>query len=122
MDLTTTSGMGPTVDVVSSTQQDCCNLCAKRAGCESFVFMPDSAACLLMPPGSSVQKIPNPSTIGGQVHISSPADHVAVVHFSGCRYETGSGYTGGAITAAAQPVASAGGHTTTKQDLSLIHI
>ena len=116
MDLTTTSGMGPTVDEVSSTQQDCCNLCAKRAGCESFVFMPDSAACLLMPPGSSVQKIPNPSTVGGQVHISSPADHVAVTHFSGCRYETGSGYTGGAITAAAQPVASAGGHTATKQD------
>jgi hypothetical protein len=116
MDLTTTSGMGPTVDVVSSTQQDCCNLCAKRAGCESFVFMPDSAACLLMPPGSRIQKIPNPSTVGGQVHISSPADHVAVVHFSGCRYETGSGYTGGAITAAAQPVASAGGHTATKQD------
>ena len=116
MDLTGTSGMGPTVDMVSATQHDCCNLCAEHAGCESFVFMPDSTACLLMPPGSSVQKIPNPSTIGGQVHISSPADHVTVVHFSGCRYEAGSGYTGGAITAAAQPIASAGGHTATKQD------
>ena len=116
MDITATSGTGPTVDLVSVTQHDCCSLCAKRAGCESFVFMPDSKACLLMPPGSSVHKIPNPSTIGGQIHISSPADHVAVVHFAGCRYETGSGYTGGAITAAAQPVASAGGHTATKQD------
>ena len=39
-----------------------------------------------------------------------------MAHFTGCRYEAGSSYTGGALTAAAQPVASVGGHTATKQD------
>ena len=118
VDLTVLGAAGPTIDRVSATKHDCCALCGRHAGCDSFVFMPDSKACLLMPPTSSegIQKIPNPSTIGGQVRVSLPEDHVSVAHFTGCRYEAGSSYTGGALTAAAQPVASVGGHTATKQD------
>lgn len=118
-DLTVSSASaGPSLDRVAATQRDCCHLCAKHLGCTNFVYMPDSGLCLVLPhvESSELTKIPNPSTVGGAVHITTPEDHVEAVHFDGCKYEVGSAYTGGALTAAAAPVASAGGHTPTKQD------
>jgi len=118
-DLTVSSASaGPSLDRVAATQRDCCHLCAKHLGCTNFVYMPDSGLCLVLPhvDSSELTMIPNPSTVGGAVHITTPEDHVEAVHFAGCKYEVGSAYTGGALTAAAAPVASAGGHTPTKQD------
>ena len=46
MDLTTTSGMGPTVDEVSTTQQDCCNMCTNHPDCGSFTWTADNTCTL----------------------------------------------------------------------------
>lgn len=118
-DLTVRSGsVGPSLDRVASTKRDCCHLCAKHLGCTNFVYMPDSGLCLVLPhvESSELTQIPNPSTVGGAVHITTPEYHVEAVHYAGCKYEVGSSYMSGALTAAAAPVASAGGHTPTKQD------
>ena len=98
-----TSGAAPVYQQAhaADTQQQCCALCALRADCSRFVFIPGSGACALLPrvPNSQLLRISNPATVAGTVFIIHSGPPRPERKHASCTYEVGRAFAKGALGA-----------------------
>lgn len=76
-------------------------MCGMKAGCETFVFEPLSATCVLLPPVADAKVLSshNEYTVAGTLQITLVASggQAASTEHGDCQYQASSGYAGGQL-------------------------